>query len=149
MLSSFRLTNLRRFICNIFMVCCFCSSDHLFIVMIVFTEKEPFNCACFGSQVLGVLKWCSTNVFFLTATRIMFVGKFIKWVRLCCGSIFLECGVSWGFERNCIVKWVIFSVSFCWLWDFLLENLKLKDKLQIWGFESFIFWSKFRFLGVF
>ena len=27
-------------------------------------------------------------------------------------------------------------------------NLKLKDKLKIWGFESFIFWSKFRFLGL-
>ena len=32
------------------------------------------------------------------------------------------------FERNCIVKWVIFFASFCWLWDFLLENLKLKKK---------------------
>ena len=38
--------------------------------------------------------------------------RFVKWVRF--------------FERNCIVKWVIFFASFCWLWDFLLENLKLK-----------------------
>ena len=30
------------------------------------------------------------------------------------------------FEQNCIVKWAIFFPSFCWLWDFLLENLKLK-----------------------
>ena len=30
------------------------------------------------------------------------------------------------FERNCIVKLVNFFASFCWLWDFLLENLKLK-----------------------
>ena len=30
------------------------------------------------------------------------------------------------FERNCIVKWVIFFASFCLLWDFLLENLYLK-----------------------
>ena len=37
--------------------------------------------------------------------------RFIKWVRF--------------FERNCIVKWVIFFGSFCWLWDFLLNNLKL------------------------
>ena len=29
-------------------------------------------------------------------------------------------------ERNCIVKWVIFFFSFCWLWDFLLEDLKIK-----------------------
>ena len=33
-----------------------------------------------------------------------------------------------------------------WLWDFLPWNLKLIDKLQIWGFEPFIFRSKFRFL---
>ena len=39
--------------------------------------------------------------------------------------------------------------SFCWLWDFLLKNLKLKDKLQIWDSESFIFWSQFRFLRLF
>ena len=30
------------------------------------------------------------------------------------------------FERNCIVKLVIFFISSSWLWDFLLENLKLK-----------------------
>ena len=29
------------------------------------------------------------------------------------------------FERSYIVKWVIFFASFCWLWDFLLENQKL------------------------
>ena len=76
---------------------------------------------------------------------------------------------------NCIVKWMIFFVSFCWHWDFLLENLKIKKKhwwcplepvdeykkrcmpeiifskkeLQIiWDFESFIFWLKFRFWGL-
>ena len=38
--------------------------------------------------------------------------KFIKWMRF--------------FERNCIVKCLIFFVSFCWFRDFLLENLKLK-----------------------
>ena len=47
------------------------------------------------------------------------------------------------FEWSCIVKWVIFLGIFCWLWTFLLENLKLKDRLQIWGFESIIFYSKF------
>ena len=36
--------------------------------------------------------------------------SFVKWVRF--------------FEQNCIVKWVIFFTSFCWLWDFLLENLE-------------------------
>ena len=38
--------------------------------------------------------------------------RFLKWVRF--------------FERNSIVKWVIFLVSFCWLWGFLLENQKNK-----------------------
>ena len=75
------------------------------------------------------------------------------------------------FERNCIVKWVIFFASFCWLWDFLLENLILKKTListatferiqkscmpeiifskkdfQTRDFESFMFWSKFRYFG--
>ena len=35
---------------------------------------------------------------------------------------------------------------YLWLWDFLPENLKLVDKLQLWGFSLFIFWYKFRFL---
>ena len=38
-------------------------------------------------------------------------SRFIKWVSF--------------FERNCIMKWVIFFGSF-WFWDFLLDNLKLK-----------------------
>ena len=32
---------------------------------------------------------------------------------------------------------------------FLLENLELKEKFQIWGFEPFIFLYKFRFWGPF
>ena len=39
-------------------------------------------------------------------------SRCVKWIRF--------------FDWNCIVKWVIFFASFCWLWDFLLENLKLK-----------------------
>ena len=39
-------------------------------------------------------------------------SRFVKWV------MFLE--------RNCIVKWAIFFPKFCWLWDLVLENLKLK-----------------------
>ena len=30
------------------------------------------------------------------------------------------------FEQNCIVKCIIFFAIFCWLLDFLLENLQLK-----------------------
>ena len=59
--------------------------------------------------------------------------RFVKWVKI--------------FQRNFIKKWVTFFASFCWLWDFLPENLKLIDKLQIWGSEPFIFWSKFHFYG--
>ena len=44
------------------------------------------------------------------------------------------------FEWNCIVKCLIVFASFCWLWDFLQENMKLKKTLimffgtsgQIW-----------------
>ena len=50
-------------------------------------------------------------------------------------------------KQNCLVNLVIFFASFCWLRVFLPENLKLIDKLQLLGFESFIFWSKFCFLG--
>ena len=89
----------------------------------------------------------------------------VKWVE------FINC-VRF-FEQNCIVKWVIFFASFCWLWDFLLENLKLKNKLWWYPlarvekyknfvcpkkyfqkknskheiFKSFIFWSDIRFFG--
>ena len=47
------------------------------------------------------------------------------------------------FERNRTAKWVNFLASFWWLWDFLLENLKFKDKFQIWGFDLFIFFGLF------
>ena len=59
--------------------------------------------------------WASRNgavqMFFLTPSRYMFAGIFVRF-----------------FEWNCIVKWVTFFASFCWLWDFLLENLKFKKK---------------------
>ena len=75
-------------------------------------------------------------MFFLTPNKNMFTGKLlvnserflavlskriifsVKWVEIH--------KMSEVFERNCIVKWKIFFGSFCWLWDFLLKNLKLK-----------------------
>ena len=38
--------------------------------------------------------------------------------------------IKWmGFvERSYIMKWVILFTSFCWLWDFLLENVKFLKK---------------------
>ena len=51
------------------------------------------------------------------------------------GAYYFQNQVSWGsynewgfFERNCIVKWGVFFARFCWLWDFLLENLEIKKK---------------------
>ena len=116
---------------------------------------------------------------FLTPNRKMLVGKFVNCDRVLAllDSILLPMSselrlIKWGrfFERNCIVKWVNFFASFCWLRDFLLENEKIKKKrklwikykkvvcpklnryflkkgFQIWDFKSIIFWSRFRFLG--
>ena len=97
---------------------------------------------------------CCGSILFLMSSEL----RLIKWVRY--------------IEQNCIVKWVIFFARFWWLWDFLLKNLKLKKSLmistgtcgqiwkrcmleiifskkefQMWDFESFIFWSKFRCFG--
>ena len=46
-----------------------------------------------------------------------------KWVRF--------------FERNCIVKWVTFFASFCWLWDFLQENHSFSSP-NFGGFWTFL-----------
>ena len=63
-------------------------------------------------------------------------GKFVKWLRflVVLGSIFFTMLRGSKFVKwvNCIVKWIIFSTSF------LPENLRVKDKLHIWSFESFI-----------
>ena len=53
------------------------------------------------------------------------------------GVYFLLCWESWdsenewGFLSKTVLYWVMFFASFCWLRDFLPENLKLEDKLQI------------------
>ena len=88
---------------------------------------------CSRNTVLGRLKMVQCKCFFLRPTRKMFL--------VCYGSIFFimlgwSKSVKWMrlFEQNFILKQVIVLVSFYWLWDFLLENLKLVDKFQIWGF---------------
>ena len=53
------------------------------------------------------------------------------------------------FEGIYVVKWVMFLASFCGLWKLLLENLKLKEKLQKGNLEPLIFSSKHLFLGLF
>ena len=104
--------------------------------------------------------WVSRNravpIFFLTSTRNIVAGKFVKWVTflvVLLDHIFIMLSDSKlvkrvrFFERNYIVQWVFLFASFCWLWDFPLQNLKLKEKLQIWNFESLIFCYKFRLFG--
>ena len=101
--------------------------------------------------------WKSRNaavqMFFLRSTGNMYTRNFVEWVRFLavCSSIFFTIMselrfVKWArfFEQNCLVKWMIFFATFCWLWEFLPGNLKFKDKLQIWDFASFFLWSKFR-----
>ena len=78
----------------------------------------------------------ATQMFFLTPNRNMFAGIFVKSERfLTMLREHIIFNVKWVevrkmsevfLERNCIVKWVIFFAGFCWLWDFLLENLKIK-----------------------
>ena len=58
--------------------------------------------------------------------------RFIKWVRF--------------LEQNC--KMSDLFASFYWLWDFLQENLKIIDKLQIWGFKHSFSGPNFVFLGL-
>ena len=78
-------------------------------------------------------KVCSANVFSDTKQKIVCwkICKVWKVFWLCFGTIlfsmsrelrFLKLGRF--FERNYVVKWVIFFTSFYWLWDSLLENLQ-------------------------
>ena len=111
---------------------------------------------------LKVLRECSSCAsrngalqmfFFLTPTRNKFVAKFVKWLRFLAVLLdYIFYNVEWVEVRKMSkVYWEKLCCKmndlFCWLWDVLLEYLKWKDKFQIWGFESFIFWSKFCFFG--
>ena len=47
------------------------------------------------------------------------------------------------FELNLIEKSVIFLASFCWLWDFLLENLKSRKNSDVhWNVRKKVVCSK-------
>ena len=63
--------------------------------------------------------------FFLSPNRNMSAGKFVKLKRHIIFNVkWVEvCKIA---ERNYIVKCAIFFGSFCWLWEFLLENRKFK-----------------------
>ena len=85
-------------------------------------------------QFLGVKKCCSANSF-PTTNRNVFARKSVKPERfLAVLREHIIFSVKWAevskmsddFERNCVVKCVIFFATFYWLWDFLLESLRLK-----------------------
>ena len=86
---------------------------------------------------LGVKKWWNQTETCLKPNRKMFSGKLVK-----SETVFLDAlrehivrelrfvkRVRF-FERNCIIKWVTFFASFCWLWDFLLEDLTKKKNVD-------------------
>ena len=150
-----------------------------------YRDMQKYTDVCFQStariQFLGIKKWCKKFFWYQLETS---AGKLLKSERFLAvlrEHIFLN--VKWVevhkwvkfFGQNSTVKWVISFASFCWLWHFLLENLKLKrisdnihwnvwrnikkfyawnsifkkkekKKIQIWDFESFIFWSKESFI---
>ena len=67
---------------------------------------------CFKNAVLWGQEMVQPKCFFWHQTETCLLEN---WVRF--------------FEGNCIVKWVIFFSSFCWLCNFLQENLKIEKKL--------------------
>ena len=101
------------------------------------------NIQTFAFKVLQECSsWASRNgtvqILFLTPNWNMFAGKFVKLESLL--AVLRERIISnakWDeirkmgevFEQDYIVKCVILFAIFCWFWDFLLENLKLKTKL--------------------
>ena len=105
--------------------------------------KETYrNIQIFAFKVLEECSsWMSRNgplqFFFLTPNRNMFAGKFVKWERFFIlfwkHIIFSIKGVEVNeiSELNRIEKWVIFFASFCWLWDFLLGNLKSRKNSDV------------------
>ena len=87
----------------------------------------------FKNAVQGVKKWCCANVFSDTKQKdvcwkIYKVRKVFGYVA---GAYQFQCQVSWGsqnevFWAKLYCKMSDFFASFCWLWDILLENLKIK-----------------------
>ena len=109
-------------------------------------------------------KWSSSasrndavRMCFLKPTRNMFAGKFVNWVRFF--LVLLDCifyNVEWAKVRE--INEVFWAKLRCKMRDsfylFLValrlsaRKSKIKNKLQVWGFKWFAFWSRFR-LGYF
>ena len=90
---------------------------------------------------------------FLTPTRNMFAGKFVNWVRFF--AVWLDCifhNVEWAKVRE--INEVFWAKLRCKMRDsfylflvalrFSARKSKIKNKLQVWGFKWFAFWSRFR-----
>ena len=98
--------NIRTFPFKVFQECSYGTSRNSAVQIIFFDTKQKhvwWNIYK-GRKVFGCVAWA-----YYFQCHVL---RFIKRVMF--------------FEWNCIVKWVIFFASFCWLWDFLLKNLKLK-----------------------
>ena len=114
---------------------------------------------CFENLVLGRLEMVRCKNVFSDINQKHVSWKICKVVRcfVLLGK-YIFYNVKWVkvrkiskrfFEWNYIVKWVSFFASFCCLWHFLLENLKLKDKLQIEAFNYCLSGPDFVFSGLF
>ena len=82
-------------------------------------------------KVSKVFSFCWGSIIFAILSESKF-GKWVKgffWVKLYC-------------KMSDLFRQFLLNSR-------MLENLELKDKLQIWSFELFIFGSKFRFLRLF
>ena len=72
-------------------------------------------------QFLGIKKWCSANIFPDTKQKHVCWKLCIVRKIFCCVSYIL-----FSLPNEVSVNPVIFVPFFCWLWVFLLENLKSK-----------------------
>ena len=139
----------------------------------IFFKEIYRNIQIFAFKLLQECSsWASRNglVQIFETTQSKFAGKFVKSERfLGVFRVHTIFSVKWVKVRKMSEVflanvWSFFLASFCWLLDFLLEILKLKKKsmmmskvlfsktcpkhyFQKKNFESFIFWSKFRFFG--
>ena len=87
---------------------------------------------CFKNVVLGGQEMVQYKYFFCHQTCLLKIYQVRRFLAVLWGHIIFN--VKWvevhkmseSFWAKLYCKSVIFFVSFCWFWDFLLENLKLK-----------------------
>ena len=116
----------------------------------------------FGWRFTGICRYLLSNCFENAALgrREMVQYKYLLWHQP--ETCFWLCRGSWGFYNvewvevrkisevfKAKLYWKLVFASFCWLWDFLPENLKLVDKLKDEVFDhlfsgpNFGFWDCF------